>query len=374
MPRIRLAAYYLAVFLGLGAVLPFLPLVFEARGFSAREVGLLLVIGPCANLVAPPAWAWLADTFGIRARLMSLAPLGCALGVLLLIVDRGVASAVTAMVVYSVCRGPIVPMADAAAHAELGHDASGFARIRVWGSVGFVTGALALGALEGSGRAVMLFGSAAAAYVLAAAIATRRKVRWQPRQTGVALMALREARARGLVGLFAGGVFYYFGHGSYDAFIGLHLRSLGFGDEVVGLAWAAGVVVEIGLMLVIRPVIQRVAGAKLLVVAGVASVVRWSLLSWVTSAEAIIAVQSLHAVTFGLWYLAMVGYVQARASESLRTTIQALAHASMACGMVVGYTVGGAVFERSGGALLFRLGAGAAVMATLAYATLPRDT
>lgn len=370
----RLAAYYMAVFLGLGAVLPFLPLVLESRGFSARQVGLLLVIGPCANLVAPPAWAWLADTFGIRARLMSLAPLGCALGVLLLIVDRGVASAVTAMVVYSVCRGPIVPMADAAAHAELGQGASGFARIRVWGSVGFVIGAALLGALEGSGRVVMLFGSAALAYVVAGAIATRRRVPWQPRQTGVALLALREARARGLFGLFVGGVFYYFGHGSYDAFIGLHLRALGFGDHIVGLAWAAGVVAEIALMLVIRPVIEHVAGAKLLVVAGVAAVVRWSLLSWVTSAAAIVAVQSLHALTFGLWYLAMVGYVQARASESLRTSIQALAHASMAIGMVVGYTVGGEVFERAGGALLFRMGAAASVLATIGYATLPRET
>lgn len=372
MSRARIATYYLVVFAALGALLPYLPLVLSSRGLSARAVGGVLVIGPLLNLVAPGAWAWVADTFGMRERLMAIAPAGCALGVLLLIPDGGWQGAAIAMFVISACRSPIVPMADAASHALLGHDGAGFARIRVWGSVGFVASAAVFGWADGSGDVVLLFGVAAAAYLVGAVVAGRGGATWQPRQTGVALRALAEARATGLTALFAGGVFYYFGHGSYDAFIGLHLRAMGFGDRVVGYAWAAGVLTEIVLMLAIRPVIERVDGAKLLVVAGLTASVRWALLSWVTHVVAVVAVQMLHAVTFGLWYLAMVGYVQARASESLRTSVQALAHTSLACGMVVGYTVGGEVFERYGGALLFRFGSVSALVATALYATLLR--
>ncbi len=374
MPRIRLAAYYAVVFAALGALVPFLPLVLSARGLTTREVGIVLVLGPCANLVAPPAWAFIADTFGVRGRLMALAPLGCAVGVVMLIPDGGMRGALAAMLVISVCRSPIVPMADAAAHATLGDDAAGFARIRVWGSIGFVLAVIAFGWLDGSQHIELLFGGAAVAYGVGAVLARERRAPWQPRQTGVALRAIAEARAQGLTGLFIGGVFYYFGHGSYDAFIGLHLKALGYGDRVVGMAWAVGVIIEIGLMFAIRPVIERVAGPKLLVFAALTSIVRWSLLSWVTSGVAIVAVQTLHAVTFGLWYLAMVGFVQSRASEALRTSIQALAHVAMAGGMILGYTLGGEIFARAGGATLFRAGAVAAVGATIAYATLLRRT
>ena len=372
MPRVRLAAYYFAVFLGLGAVLPFLPLLLSSRGMSASMVGVVLVIGPVANLVAPPLWAWLADTFGVRALLLSIASAGCALGVVLLIPDWGLLAAFGAMAIYSICRSPIAPLADAAAHAELGEDGPRFARIRVWGSIGFAVAAATLGELEASTRPLLLFGVAAVAHVLGAAIASRRRAPWQPRQTGVALRALAESRAHGLGALFLGSALYYFAHGSYDAFMALHLKALGHGDALVGLAWAVGVSCEIALMMVATTILRRVAAVNLLVVGAVASVVRWSLMSWVVSAAAIVAVQTLHALTFGLWYLAMVGYVQSRATESLRTIIQSLAHASLAVGMIGGYVIGGAVFDRLGGAMLFRLGALAAAGAAVAYGALAR--
>lgn len=372
MSRTRLAAYYAVVFAALGAQLPFVPLVLAARGLSARAVGGVLVVGPVLSVLAPPLWAWAADTFGIRARLMSLAPVGCALGVLMFIPDAGVLGALGAMFIVSACRSPMVPMADAATYAVLEGDAAGFARVRVWGSVGFVIAAALLGWFDGSQHLGLLFGAAAVAYVIAALLAASGTTAWQPKRSGVARAALREVRERALLPLFIGSVLYSLGHGSYDAFIGLHLHNLGYGDRIVGLAWTAGVVAEIVLMLFVRPVIERIAGARLLVLAGLVAALRWMLLSWVTSAIAVVAVQLLHAITFGLWYLSMVGFVQTRASESLRTSVQSLAHASMAGGMVVGYVVGGEVFEREGGTWLFRMAAVAALGATLAYGVLAR--
>lgn len=363
-----LPAYYFAVFAGLGAVLPFLPLVLAERGLGAREIGWVLLLGPIGNLVAPPAWGWLADSLGIRKQLLAVAAAGSAGGVLMLVPDVGLAAAVSAMAVYSFCRAPIVPMADAAAHAELGDDAPRFARVRVWGSIGFAMVAATLGALHASHRPVLLFGVAAGAYACAAAVGARLHAPVQPRQRRVLIRALARVREQRLGALLAGCVLYYLAHGSYDAFIGLHLEALGHGDGLVGAAWATGVGIEIALMLVVAPIIRRFHGATLMVVGGVASVLRWTLLSWVVSAAGVLAVQSLHALTFGLWYLAMVGYVQVRATDALRTSVQALVHAAMALGMVGGYLLGGEVFERAGGAALFRLAAVAAAGATLLYA------
>ena len=41
-PALRLGLYYSAIFLGTGAVAPYMPIWFAARGLSGAEIGLIL--------------------------------------------------------------------------------------------------------------------------------------------------------------------------------------------------------------------------------------------------------------------------------------------------------------------------------------------
>lgn len=87
---------------------------------------------------------------------------------------------------------------------------------------------------------------------------------------------------------------------------------------------------------------------------------RWLLLSVLESELAVLASQTLHALTFGLWYLALVRYIQVRAPEAARTTVQSVLQAVNGAGMMLGYVVSGELFERGGGQDVFRFAACAA--------------
>jgi len=133
-----------------------------------------------------------------------------------------------------------------------------------------------------------------------------------------------------------GSALYYMGHSTYDVYFGLYVRSLGHSDRFVGAAWSVGVGVEISVILLAPHLLGRIQSGKLLVCSAAIAAVRWLsnsvLTSWV-----LIPVQGLHGVTFGLWFRSLFQYIQDRAPEHLRTSLQTLAVSSIGLGMVAGY-------------------------------------
>lgn len=370
--RWDLSAYYFFTFGGMGALLPFLPLLLAGRGLSATEVAWVMLLGPAANLVAPPLWGWLADTFSVRLGLMRAAGVGCAAAALGFIEVSTFGLSLLVMGLFSLFRAPIIPLADAAAHASLGPRAHDFARIRLWGSLGFALLAYGVGKLDGSNNPTAMLGLTAAAYALSSLSTARLRAPARVHQPLVLGRTLEFVRQPRLLALLLGSALYYVAHGSYDVYFGLHMRALGHDDAFVGLSWMVAVFAEIALMVYAPRMLARRSGEGLLVLCAVASLVRWTLLSVAESQLAILSAQVLHALTFGLWYLSLVRYIQLRAPEAVRTAVQSVLQAGNGLGMMVGYLVSGQLFEAAGGAAVFQLAAAAAVAAGLSYGVLWR--
>ena len=362
-----LSAFYFFAFGGLGAFIPFVPLLLESRGLDAVQIGWVMFVMPAMTLLAPPLWGALADVYQARLGLLRLTGLGSAAGCLAFLPDGGFSAALVAMAIYAGFRAPSIPLADAAAHASLGSATDRFARIRIWGSVGFALFAFTIGELDGSKAPRVMLVAAAVAYLLSTASTLRLRPPPKADRLHIGGPVRQFILQRDIVALLVGSVAYYIAAGSYDVFFGLHVRDLGFGDDFIGLAWMVAVGAEIGLMLIAPRLLRGRRGAPLLVLAALASVVRWGLLSQVESSAAILAAQTLHALTFGLWYLALVRYLQMRAPESIRTTVQAISAAFHGLGMMAGYLLGGSLFEAHGGVVVFQMAAGSAVVAAMLY-------
>jgi len=146
------------------------------------------------------------------------------------------------------------------------------------------------------------------------------------------------------------------------------MHRLGHTDAFVGLAWAVGVFVEVGVMLVAPRFVRH--SARLLPLCAAVAATRWLLLAGTTAALPLLAIQCLHGVTYGLWFLCLVREIQARAPEGLRAAHQSLGVAAMGLGMVAGYHGGGHVLARRGGPAAFRAAAVASGLAGMLYALL----
>ena len=365
---LALRTFYFLCFGALGCLFPFLPLMLSKRGLGASEIGWVMVVIPLGNLAIPPLWAAAADVLRARLPLLRAAAVGSGLTVLLLLPKLGFLASIGAVAAFSFFRAPLTSLADASSVDALGGRSHDFSRVRVWGSVGFAVFVSLLGWLEASSHPTLLLICGAAIYLLAGAATLPLRGEHIRRQPGVAFAIGRVLRRGSVIAFLLSTALYYLGHAIYDTYFGLHAQALHLGDGFVGSAWTVGVGTEIVLLLLAPRFLHRIRTQHMLIACAGIATLRWLGLAHLTSAAGLIALQPLHGITFGLWYLSLVSFVQTRADKRTRTTLQSIALSCVAFGMAGGYLAGGWIFEHHGSAFLYRLAAGAAFLAMLGYA------
>ncbi len=68
----RLSNFYFWYFAFVGAFAPFFSLYLQRRGFAPIEIAVLLGISPTLRIVVPFFWAWLADHWGNKYKLLRI--------------------------------------------------------------------------------------------------------------------------------------------------------------------------------------------------------------------------------------------------------------------------------------------------------------
>jgi MFS family permease len=363
-----LSAFYASNYAASGLLFPILPLLLATRGFTATEIALVMTASPIMNLIAPPIWAAIADAFHARLMLLKLVSFCCAVTVLLLVPDWSVAAVVFAMGFFCFFRAPIYALADAAVHAELGparHPI--FARIRGLGSLGFAIGAGIGGILERTERGPWVVVAASAAYLVSLPpcfVIEGAPLRREPAILGRARAFIQSAH---LMPLFAANAVYYTGHAMFDSYFSLFLGARDL-RGIVGPAWMLAVMFEVMIMLIAPRLLQRLDPLKLVLWSSAVAIGRWLAISVVRDPLGLVLLQALHGLTFGLWWIALVRYVQDRAPDEVRTSVQGALLASLGLGSIGGNLLGGVVLDHFGGEVMFRVAAMFAAAAFLLYA------
>jgi len=357
-PR-ALKVYLFLFFASVGLTEPFLNLHLRRLGFSGGEIGALAAIQPGVAALAPFLWTVWADATG-RARAVFrwnswLAGL-CFLPVLFL---GAAAPLAVALTIFALLKTPLVPLANSLAFQALGPDRRGYARIRLWGSVGYIGAAVTGGVLADRMGIVPALGGVVAALLGCGAVASASLARGAP--------APPARLAAGLAGLLRQPAFRLFlaatflarlSAGPYNTFFTIQLDGLGISQAVAGRAWAVGVVAEVVVMAAWPPLAARARPERLLALAIGAHALRWWLNAAVTSPAGLLAVQVLHGLTFGLFYLASVQIVDEMVRPDLRATGQGLyAAAVFGVGGLAGNFFAGHLFDRLGLVPLYRLAA-----------------
>ncbi|MFH1808196.1 MAG: MFS transporter [Pseudomonadota bacterium] len=362
-----LRAYYFFSYGALGGLFPYLPLLFSQRGLDARQISWAMTLIPLGNLLVPSLWGMVADALHARIPLLRIAAVGCAATALLLWPGWGFAGAMVAMGALSLFRAPITSLIDAACVDALGGGRANFSEVRVWGSIGFAVYAFGLGQLGGSLNPAVLIAVTAGSYLVSALVTWPLRAPPLTREPHILADSLAVVRKSQVLLFLVGNAVYYLGHACYDAYFSLHARQHGLGDAAVGAAWGIGVSVEIGVMLLAPRFIHVYRPGRLLTLSALVAVVRWLATALIDDGQLLVLVQGLHGLTFGLWYLALVAFVQVRAPSRLRTSLQSITLSSLAVGGVAGYLVGGQVLHLAGGRVLYCLSAVAAAVAALLY-------
>lgn len=374
----RLSLFYAAIFLVIGLLVPFWPVWLESRGMTETEIGVLLAAAMLMRAASNPLVAQAADRHGSRRRMIVILSWGALAAYGLFVPAEGFWALLAVGIVASVFFSSMLPLVETVTMAKVQGDGLDYGRMRLWGSLSFILAATLGGwALVGRPDDMVLWMVLAALALVVAAAAAMPDAKVpaaMPRRRAPLAGLLRDPR---FVGFLLCASLLQASHAVYYGFATLHWRAAGHSATVIGALWAEGVIAEVVLFAFSGAAVARLGPRGLLALAACAGIVRWSVLGLGTGLGALVAVQFLHAFTFGATHLATMHFIARNVAPEVAATAQSL-YSSTAMGVVMGLVMmtTGWLYAAFAGGAFFAMAAlslaGGAMAAALAGSMRPR--
>ncbi|HEY2359024.1 MAG TPA: MFS transporter [Phenylobacterium sp.] len=353
---VRLGLFYGAIFIGTGASSPYLPVWFAHHGLSGSQIGLILSLPMLARAFTAPLLAVWADSFRLRRTPLLLLAAAVTVAYGLMALPLGFAWWAVVWFAASSMYSTLSPLADVIVLARARRDGFNFGWPRGIGSAAFIVANLGMGAIlaRGSPELVLVWMVAAVALT---ALAARMLLPPDPVHEGGHAVALAE-RLAGLGGLLRDPAFMtavvsagliQSAHAFYYGFSTLAWKREGIGEDVTGVLWAVGVVVEIGFLWFLEPWRRRVGPRNLLVLGGAGAIVRWTALAFSPPLWALFPLQTLHALSYAATFLASLQLVERLATPRNASAAQAI-NSALSGGVLSGFATmaSGPLFDHMG--------------------------
>jgi len=341
---------YLAQFASMGLQLPFVALAMERAGAGPAVIGAMWAGRSLSGAVVPVLWGLLADRLGGARPLVVVSLLGGGTIFFVLAEHHEPSTAIALFVLYGFIATPASSLMDGMVLTAIAPNTQRYGRYRVVGTVGFGLGTavtavlLDRGLVDGTPQALFPI---CGGLSLTAAVVMATVVPHLPRRALTDLRAVGTAlRAPGMLVLIGGAGLLWASHAAYTGFLAPLADRAGLPTMAVGAAMVAAVVVEAVLMPASTRILVRVSAGTLMVGCAAVAIARWLLTAEIHDATTFIVVNAMHGVTFGLFFVVVVGVVASRVPAELRQTAQGLlASLSLGVGGLVGGLLVGQVLE-----------------------------
>ncbi len=365
------AQLYFWLFAGFALHVTYLTLFYHRRGFDDWTIGVLEAVGSACVIVSALVWGPLADRLGRKTRLVAQLSLGLAICFpLLWVMPARVSALVPVVVIFYLCRSPLIPLIDTcfldALHTRGDADGRTYGRIRLWGSIGFMVAATIIPLLladEKTSDPLRRLFPVFIAFSLSSLLLAVRAM-FMPEQRGEDHEPLDGGHLRAVLALpsykrlLALLLFSWIANQGYYLFLSLYLQAIGVSDRAKGAYWSMGVLAEVVMLAAAPWLLQRISLRTLLLWGFVGRFIRLAAFCVPQAPLVVLFVfQPLHALGFAAVHLATMGYLSRLVPTRLRATGQTL-NAGLVTGVggMLGNLLAGRVSKvTTGGAGLFGL-------------------
>ena len=369
----RFSLYYALLFGSIGAVAPFAALWMDHAGIQASMIGAIVAAPSVAMLLTTLALGRWADGLTDRRQAIIAGNWIILLvhGVLFLTVDARVVLLV--WLVAGIAMYAKVPITDASALSMTRKLGTDYARIRMFGSIGYVLMLTLAGYLyERLGIGIFVTGMLLANTLrLLAAYQLPHLPRVSStsssssksssisssipssmlKKTSLAEPVGSPLYQPGILLTLLGSAMINASHAMVNTYGILLWTQQGLSESLASQAVGLGVVVEVALIWWFKSLTRNISARACLLVAATCGLLRWSLLASEPSLALIFAAQALHGITFGAMFLASASFISRRVpDESAARGQSLLAIMTTAC-MAIATFGSGQLFDAWGGSL-----------------------
>ncbi|MDP7592015.1 MAG: MFS transporter [Litorilituus sp.] len=369
----RLASNYFFYFAILGLTSPYLSVYLDAKGFNSIELGEIFAILTAAKIVAPSLWAILADKTGKQLLIIRLGALSALASFTLLFWLNSYWPISFALALFTLFWTAILPQLEVLTLNTVRHSSKIYARVRLWGSLGFIALAVVAGQvmeLVTSKDFTFAFTLMGTLILLLLLISTLRiksykKVEQKQHSTSAILTKFTQSS---FVIFFISGILLQISFGPYYGFFALFLRDLGYSGLAIGLLISLGVIAEI-LVFIFAGFFFRAFTVKQLIIFSFAvTAFRWYCVGIFADSVWILSLtQLMHAASFGLYHSASMLFISRHFSSAQQSRGQAIYLGGVygLGGAIGAYLAGVLWLDGQGATSTFLVASAAALLSTI---------
>lgn len=304
--RTRAALVFCAPMIVNGMALPFFSVFLKSLGFSDYEIGVIQGVPLIIRVLIMPAAAMLADRLPDRSYVLVASASLSLLTALGLLGTTGFWAVLLLYTLQGAVYAPYTPVSESLFMTGVRRWGYDYGGMRLWGSVAFIASTLVGGyAIEYWGGGVVLFGMVFGFVLMVvmgfSAPRTGRSSTESPKSD--TKQAPRTLRRKDLQLAMIGISIVQGSHAMLYTFASIHWLQLGFSGASVAFLWATGVMAEIITFIVSRRLYRIMSGWTLMWIGCVVAVIRWLLFPFPTDYGYFVALQSMHAITFGFCHI-----------------------------------------------------------------------
>jgi PPP family 3-phenylpropionic acid transporter len=339
--RLAFAAFFFFYFAYIGLMSPYASLYFASRDFGAIEIAALMSMFQITRILGPFAWGWLADMRRDRLGIMRVTSLlACIIFSGIFYFDSYIALLIWMFLLNTVISS-LMPLGEAATvHALYKNNDFDrrYGRLRLWGSIGFITMVLGAGAwFENFGIESFPWFGVIALLIMTVLTTTLREPPIDAVQQAHVKFT-HVLKNRHVQWFLSANFWMIFGHAALYVFYSLYLDRLGYTKGEIGLFWMLGVLAEVIFFYFQSYFFSRFTTKNILIAAYLIAGLRFALMAYLPELWVLILAQIMHAATFGAHHSASIKMLQTWFKGPLQARGQAL-YTTVSYG--IGGTVGG---------------------------------
>ena len=352
---LRMWLFFAGYFVFGGVAIPFFPVWLDSRGLSDVEIAAIIAVPGFLRVFLTPFAGIFADRAPNRRFAAICFTLPAAAVFLLAWPLEGFWPLLVIVAVSFTVWGLALPVGEALALTGMRRFGLDYGRMRIGGSVSFIIVNL------GAGAVIALLHAEAIFWMMFAALAVSALVSFGLPVTPPAVRALDDRgrpsrppllpvlREPAFLILILVGALIQSSHAMLYSFGSLFWHAQGFGGVAIGAFWAIGVACEIVFFIFAAPLVRRFGPLGFLVLGGLAAIVRWLAFPLEPGIAGYLALQALHAFSFGAVYLGNQHMIARAVPEELTASAQGVLAMVIGLFAALATLASGPLYEAYGG-------------------------
>lgn len=338
---------------------PFLQVMLRNIGYSYDAVGVLLSLFEVSGIIGPLVIAKYTDKHGNMKAILMFSTVASMAGMVILMFSSTWWMTSIGLVVLAFFIRSLTPVLDTYTNNMFNGDSRRYSLIRSLGSIGFVVFSLLFAATNRPDLKNNLSIGLTALVLNAIFLVLLLMWKREPRQDRKTVLVVEEEKGPWHDKAFFIGLVIIalnrFSMSSISSFFSLYLVEY-VKVNAISFMNAIGAASEVGAMILAGMLIQKkkVLPVHLLMMSGVAMVVRMIIYATIPTYGGVLVAQMLHSICYGFFHPAAIYFIARRVRRSHRTLGMSM-YISFGTGLpaVLGSMLGGVIVERFGYPTLF---------------------